>query len=197
MLILGIETSCDETGIALYIINEAERSGLLKKGSTIIETTSGNTGFSIAMISLIKGYNCILAVSSKSSKDKIDSLEHLIINAFVNTKRGVYRLRYLQNIRKNIIPLSVLTLIQKQLNLIKKERNILLISEFNSIISKEIKSQPAPFLYERIGEKFKNYSIDEFQDTSKMQWDNLFPLITNALANSSNSVLIVGDPKLQ
>ena len=40
--------------IALYIINEAERSGLLKKGSTIIETTSGNTGFSIAMISLIK-----------------------------------------------------------------------------------------------------------------------------------------------
>ena len=131
----------------------------------------------------------------QSSKDKIDSLKHLIINAFINTKRGVYRLRYLQNIRKNIIPLSVLTLIQKQLNLIKKERNTLLISEFNSIISKEIKSQPAPFIYERIGEKFKNYSIDEFQDTSKMQWDNLFPLITNALANSSNSVLIVGDPK--
>ena len=123
----------------------------------------------------------------QSSKDKIDSLKHLIINAFINTKRGVYRLRYLQNIRKNIIPLSVLTLIQKQLNLIKKERNTLLISEFNSIISKEIKSQPAPFIYERIGEKFKNYSIDEFQDTSKMQWDNLFPLITNALANSSNS----------
>lgn len=131
----------------------------------------------------------------QSSRDKIDSLKHLIINAFINTKRGVYRLRYLQNIRKNIIPLSVLTLIQKQLNLIKKERNILLISEFNSIISKEIKSQPAPFIYERIGEKFKNYSIDEFQDTSRMQWDNLFPLITNALANSSNSVLIAGDPK--
>ena len=69
--------------IALYIINEAERSGLLKKGSTIIETTSGNTGFSIAMISLIKGYNCILAVSSKSSKDKIEMLRTLGAKVYV------------------------------------------------------------------------------------------------------------------
>ena len=49
--------------IALYIIEEAERKGILKPGSTVIETTSGNTGFSIAMVSLIKGYECILAVS--------------------------------------------------------------------------------------------------------------------------------------
>ena len=60
--------------IANYIIEEAERNGLLKPGSTIIETTSGNTGFSLAMVSMIKGYNCILAVSSKSSKDKINML---------------------------------------------------------------------------------------------------------------------------
>lgn len=60
--------------IAYYIIEEAERSGLLKQGDTIIETTSGNTGFSLAMVSMIKGYNCILAVSSKSSKDKINML---------------------------------------------------------------------------------------------------------------------------
>lgn len=61
--------------IALHIIEEAERKGLLKPGDTIIETTSGNTGFSIAMVSCIKGYECILAVSSKSSKDKIDMLK--------------------------------------------------------------------------------------------------------------------------
>ena len=60
--------------IAYHIIEEAEKSGLLKPGSTIIETTSGNTGFSLAMVSVIKGYNCILAVSSKSSKDKINML---------------------------------------------------------------------------------------------------------------------------
>jgi len=69
--------------IALYIIEEAERRGLLKKGSTIIETTSGNTGFSIAMISIIKGYDCILAVSSKSSKDKIDMLRSMGAKVYV------------------------------------------------------------------------------------------------------------------
>ena len=61
--------------IALHIIEEAERQGLLSPGDTIIETTSGNTGFSIAMVSIIKGYKCILAVSSKSSADKIDMLK--------------------------------------------------------------------------------------------------------------------------
>ncbi len=63
--------------IALYIIEEAEKRGILKPGDTIIETTSGNTGFSLAMVSVIKGYDCILAVSSKSSKDKIDMLRSM------------------------------------------------------------------------------------------------------------------------
>ncbi|URM35202.1 PLP-dependent cysteine synthase family protein [Flavobacterium anhuiense] len=69
--------------IALYIIEEAERKGILSLGDTIIETTSGNTGFSLAMVSIIKGYNCILAVSSKSSKDKIDMLRSLGAKVYV------------------------------------------------------------------------------------------------------------------
>ena len=63
--------------IAVHIIEEAEKQGILKQGSTIIETTSGNTGFSLAMVSMIKGYECILAVSSKSSKDKINMLSSM------------------------------------------------------------------------------------------------------------------------
>ncbi|TBW29341.1 PLP-dependent cysteine synthase family protein [Gramella sp. KN1008] len=69
--------------IALYIIEEAEKKGILKPGDTIIETTSGNTGFSIAMVSIIKGYECILAVSSKSSKDKIDMLRTMGAKVYV------------------------------------------------------------------------------------------------------------------
>jgi len=69
--------------IALYIIKEAERRGVLKPGNTIIETTSGNTGFSIAMVSIIKGYECILAVSSKSSQDKIDMLKAMGAKVFI------------------------------------------------------------------------------------------------------------------
>lgn len=63
--------------IAHHIIESAERKGLLKPGSLIVETTSGNTGFSVAMASMIKGYRCILAVSSKSSQDKIDALKSM------------------------------------------------------------------------------------------------------------------------
>ena len=69
--------------IAVYIIEEAERKGILKEGSTIIETTSGNTGFSLAMASMVKGYRCILAVSSKSSSDKIDMLKSMGAEVYV------------------------------------------------------------------------------------------------------------------
>ena len=69
--------------IALHIIEEAERKGIIKPGNTIIETTSGNTGFSIAMVSVIKGYECILAVSSKSSRDKIDMLRSMGAKVYV------------------------------------------------------------------------------------------------------------------
>ena len=63
--------------IALHIIDEAEKKGLLKPGGTVVETTSGNTGFSLAMVSMLRGYKCILAVSSKSSKDKINMLKSM------------------------------------------------------------------------------------------------------------------------
>jgi len=69
--------------IALYIIEQAEKQGILKPGDTIIETTSGNTGFSIAMVSILKGYECILAVSSKSSADKIDMLKTMGAKVYV------------------------------------------------------------------------------------------------------------------
>ncbi len=69
--------------IALYIIEEAEKRGILTPGDTIIETTSGNTGFSLAMVSIIKGYECILAVSSKSSADKIDMLKTMGAKVYV------------------------------------------------------------------------------------------------------------------
>lgn len=69
--------------IALHIIETAEKKGILKPGGTIVETTSGNTGFSIAMISAIKGYKCILSVSDKSSPDKIDMLRAMGAKVYV------------------------------------------------------------------------------------------------------------------
>lgn len=69
--------------IALHIVENAERLGILKPGSTIVETTSGNTGFSLSMIAMVKGYRCKLAVSDKSSKDKIDGLRAMGAEVYV------------------------------------------------------------------------------------------------------------------
>ncbi len=60
--------------IALYMIEQAEKDGHLKPGYTIVEATSGNTGFSLAMVARLRGYKCILTVSSKASKAKINML---------------------------------------------------------------------------------------------------------------------------
>lgn len=69
--------------IVMHIIEDAERDGLLKPGGTIVETTSGNTGFSAAMVSAIKGYKCILAVSDKTKDEKIAYLKALGAKVFV------------------------------------------------------------------------------------------------------------------
>ena len=62
---------------AYYMICEAEKKGKLKPGGTIVEATSGNTGFSIAMVSALKGYRCILTLTTKASKEKIALLESM------------------------------------------------------------------------------------------------------------------------
>ena len=97
-------------------------------------------------------------------------------------------------IYKKLNAITVLNEIEKRLNQIKNENNILLISEFNKIIGNNIKDQPAPFIYEKIGSKYKSYFIDEFQDTSDLQWNNLLPLLKNAFAEDQTT-MIVGDPK--
>lgn len=125
----------------------------------------------------------------------IDNVQPQLISAFNETKLAVYHLKFLKAFYKNITPLSVLNAISHELHSLKSEQNKMLISEFNTIISNEIKNQPTPFIYERIGEKFNHYFIDEFQDTSLLQWDNLIPLISNSLSTESGSAMLVGDAK--
>ena len=137
---------------------------------------------------------------STETANTIDSIQPTIASSFQKCKEAIFYLKFLKAIYKNITPLSVLNAINTELQLIKDNENKLLISEFNTLISNQIKNQPTPFIYERIGEKFKHYFIDEFQDTSEMQWNNLIPLIENALTTENlkgekGSAMIVGDAK--
>ncbi|WP_046743358.1 UvrD-helicase domain-containing protein [Kordia zhangzhouensis] len=130
----------------------------------------------------------------------IDRLLPQLTEIYISCKENVYEIGFLKNFYKNITPLSVLNAIQHELDTLKEEQNIVLISEFNTLISETIKDEPAPFIYERLGEKYKHYFIDEFQDTSEMQWHNLIPLISNKLQTETldgktGSLTIVGDAK--
>lgn len=63
--------------VALFMVEQAEKQGLLKPGSTVIEATSGNTGYSLAMVCALKGYHCVLTVTSKAGQEKLALLRSL------------------------------------------------------------------------------------------------------------------------
>jgi len=142
-------------------------------------------------------YNKSAPEHVKAALDRLHPEFTIVFNAL---QTGYYELAFLKNAYNNIVPLTVLNAIQHEVKALQAENDQLSISEFNTLISKEIKNQPAPFIYERLGEKYRHYFIDEFQDTSTLQWNNLVPLIGNALEGEDTqgrrgSLFLVGDAK--
>jgi ATP-dependent exoDNAse (exonuclease V) beta subunit len=139
---------------------------------------------------------------NKTAKDRtlIESLIPDFLQILDKIYKNFEKRDFYKAFLKNITPLSLLNTVSNELAKIQSEQNILSISEFNAIIHREIQNQPAPFIYERLGERYRHFFIDEFQDTSEMQWQNLIPLIDNALAGQDDlgnkgTLMIVGDPK--
>ncbi|MCC3160273.1 UvrD-helicase domain-containing protein [Hymenobacter sp. 15J16-1T3B] len=89
---------------------------------------------------------------------------------------------------------SLLSELSKAVQQVSMERNVVLIGEFNRRLAGIVLREPVPFLYERLGERYQHLLIDEFQDTSELQWNNLLPLVENAVAGGNLS-LAVGDAK--
>ncbi|QBZ96991.1 UvrD-helicase domain-containing protein [Flavobacterium sangjuense] len=139
---------------------------------------------------------------NKNAVDKeiIEAIIPQLLEILVSIYKKFETKNFYEAFLKNITPLSLLNTLSNKLTDIQKEQGILSITEFNKLIHEQIQNQPAPFIYERLGEKYKHFFIDEFQDTSEMQWQNLIPLIDNAtssedLLGERGSLLIVGDPK--
>ncbi len=132
---------------------------------------------------------------SDFNKNIIDSHFSFFEEIFTKSKKLYDTYRFNRLVLKSIIPLATLQYIHKELSNIKEENNIQLNSEFNHLISQNIQNQPAPYIYERVGNKFRHYFIDEMQDTSQMQWQNLIPLLLNTLSQEDASLMLVGDGK--
>lgn len=137
----------------------------------------------------------------KAAKDKfeIEAIIPELLSVLETIYKKFEKRDFYTAFLKNITPLSLLNTVSNELAKIQKEQNVLSIAEFNAIIYNEIQNQPAPFIYERLGERYRHFFIDEFQDTSEMQWQNLIPLIDNATSSEfdgeKGTLMIVGDPK--
>lgn len=144
--------------------------------------------------------NLYAAKVPRNKKDILDEKQQEIAILFDSSRTAISRREYLRELFFTITPLSLLTEIASEMELIKQERSLILISDFNPTIAAQVKDQPAPFVYERLGERYRNYFIDEFQDTSQMQWTNITPLIDHALStytedNDPACLTLVGDAK--
>lgn len=90
--------------------------------------------------------------------------------------------------------LGILTDVSRQIAAYREEKNVMLIADTTELLNKIIDGSETPFIYEKTGTRVDHYMIDEFQDTSGMQWHNFRPLIEESLAHQYTN-LIVGDVK--
>lgn len=99
-------------------------------------------------------------------------------------------------LKGNYREFALMAHIRSNIDAICKEEGILPLSDVNDLITKLIADNDAPFIYEKVGNKFLHFMIDEFQDTSRGQWQNFVPLLHNALSQDEGSpVMLVGDVK--
>ena len=174
--------------------------GWFSKFMIDVSELNSNINFSAAWKQDFENATLYTKALSDDKKATIDSLHSTFSSHFKIIKNNFFELTFLNNAYKNIVPLTVLNALQQEVKNLELERDEIPLATFNDIISKEIKNQPVPFIYERLGEKYRHYFIDEFQDTSELQWENLIPLIGNALESiddkgNKGSLLLVGDAK--
>ncbi|MFK8038823.1 MAG: UvrD-helicase domain-containing protein [Crocinitomicaceae bacterium] len=172
------------------------------KGSSVLaylKRQPTKKGYELPSATLQK-YHAEDAWSHKSSPNKatVDSIADLISQYFnqvfliIQNDLPQYKLN--KSILQNINNLALLKYLLELIDKVKEEENILLISDFYKEIAEIITKERVPFIYERLGVRYQHFLLDEFQDTSELQWINLIPLVHNSLAQQHKN-LIVGDGK--
>lgn len=131
---------------------------------------------------------------NKTKKDWPDADSKELVGYFNEIVKNHKDLYLINTINKDIFLYILRGDLLEVINKHIKETNKVHISEFNKRISDVIADCSVPFIYERIGSKYEHMFIDEFQDTSILQWFNFLPLVSNSISNG-NKTLLVGDAK--
>ena len=124
----------------------------------------------------------------------IDGIKEQLGQLYISLQKEIKRYVYFKLLYSKIYSLALAKEIRSLLTDFTDRTQKVHISEFNKKISDEIAGQPVPFIYERLGRKYRYFLIDEFQDTSMLQWQNLLPLIEESLS-TNNFNMLVGDAK--
>jgi ATP-dependent exoDNAse (exonuclease V) beta subunit len=142
-----------------------------------------------------KWYKEALEISRKELIDRNkDEMIRLMSELIDHIEKGLGKYELYSILKRNIYPLAVLNEILQVMQQIMESEGSIHISELDKRIARVVNEEPVPFIYERLGEKYKHFLIDEFQDTSVLEWQNLLPLVENSLAEAHMSML-VGDAK--
>ena len=121
-------------------------------------------------------------------------LYDLLVSAVENYDTNFVKYNTASQLIKTIYITGIFKDLTDKLKKYRDDNNVLLISDINNLLLNVISGDSSPFVYEKIGSFYRNFLIDEFQDTSTFQWRNFFPLIENSLSEN-NASLIVGDVK--
>ena len=170
--------------------------GYVQKGTELLAAGAGPNSYVQATLADDKWYSG--KIKTAADRARVDAVKEPLrqLVATLDTLREKFLPNYilLTAMQPYLFHASLLSELNKLVEQISRERNVVLISEFNRRIASIVLTEPVPFLYERLGEKYEHLLIDEFQDTSVLQWNNLLPLVENTLANGFDS-LAVGDAK--
>lgn len=123
-----------------------------------------------------------------------NGLQEVLCGAIHYYDENIVTYRSAAAILSNIYALGILSDVLHNVHLITTSENSFLLSDAGEVLNLITREDQSPFIYEKVGNRYENYMIDEFQDTSIIQWDNFRPLIENSMAEGHDN-LVVGDVK--
>lgn len=143
--------------------------------------------------------NCYTAKASSGIKEAI---ERVYANSLQAQMQEIINMIFLESkeyyssiiILKNLNTLGILSDLAVQIKKLTADQQVMLISDSNLLLNRIIDNSDTPFIYEKTGVRLDHFMIDEFQDTSVLQWKNFLPLISNSLSENNDN-LLVGDVK--
>lgn len=132
-----------------------------------------------------------------SNPELVDSLLpqfNQLKDEYLKRRDEIKKAKFKKVLSVELFGLVLINELKQLFSMVKEEENVQTLSDFNQILTEKFIEEQTPFMYEKLGNRYQHILIDEFQDTSALQWINLKPLVENSLANGKEN-LIVGDAK--